>query len=93
MPDSRPMVSIRIQPIPTRVSLGRFNGVTAITRRWADGDHKRCTLCEVCTAMGDGTCTVLTEEDVTEGGAPLYSCRGLDDDRVISRVPDAFGRP
>lgn len=84
-------VMIRIQPLPTLTILGRLNDVTAITRRWADGDPQRCTLCDECTASDEGTCTVLTEEVVSERAAPLYSSRGLRGDGETTLAPTAFG--
>ena len=85
--------TIRLQPLPILTKMGSLNGVTAIQRYWDDGDEARCRLCSECTAFR-GSCTVLTEEAVTEGGAPLYSSLGLDfgDGDLTGRSLPPFGR-
>jgi hypothetical protein len=63
-------------PLPILYQIGRLNGVTAITRHWADGDEKRCRLCDECTAER-GVCTILVERYVSDKDAPVFNCRGF----------------
>lgn len=74
--------TIRLQPYPVTTMVYELNGVTAVTRIWDGRDHLSCRLCPECNAApapGRGAaCTVLTEESVSDEGAPLYSSLDLD---------------
>jgi hypothetical protein len=61
------------QPWPTTTLVGRVRGVTAITRVWANGDEKRCSLCRQCE-VSNGVCNVLTTRTVNDDDAEMFSC-------------------
>jgi hypothetical protein len=86
-PDELDTVEIsvfHIQPSPAVTILARKRGVTAITRTWENGDHRRCRLCPTCHAIPEGVCMVVTLEDVQGSEAELYSLR---DDRRATTLP------
>lgn len=82
----------RRHPEPSLYLFGSLNGVYALTRHWDDGDELRCRLCEECTAFR-GVCTVMTEEEITDENAALYSTMGLDftEDEAGGRTLAPFG--
>ena len=63
-----------IQTLACRVPVG-FATVTAIYRRWANGDEKRCRLCDQCTAQGDG-CLLTVGQLVPVGQTAMYDASG-----------------
>lgn len=88
--------TIRLQPIPIRTTINELNGVTAITRVWADGDARRCRLCDACCVINTGIdrvgiCTIQTDQSVSDGEAPLFSSRGFDDTGAVPPSPFATG--
>jgi hypothetical protein len=72
-----PPRTLLIQPEPITTLLGRFDGVTSITRLWKNGDQAGCNLCERCTCSLTGVCNIQTTEIVSEQEAPLYDLRGV----------------
>jgi hypothetical protein len=67
------------QPYPVSMAVCENNGVTAIARLWADGDHRRCRLCPTCHADDSGLCLVTTLTKVADDDLELYSLRGFRD--------------
>jgi hypothetical protein len=69
------------QPLPLITQVGHLevNGATvsAITRRWADGDPARCRLCPAgeCGAYR-GSCTVLVNRLITIDEAERFARKG-----------------
>lgn len=73
------------QPIPIETWAVRRCGVTAIMRRWREGDVARCKLCSDCCAEGD-TCLIATSRYVGKGEASLFECEGpMTDGRLGAR--------
>lgn len=75
--DTIEMSVFHIQPFPVSIIVVENNGITAIARLWADGDHKRCRLCSSCHARDDGMCLVTTPSKVADEDVELYSLRGF----------------
>lgn len=73
------MSIFQLQPYPVSMAVCENNGITAIARLWADGDHRRCRLCAACHATEDGLCLVTTQTKVADVDLELYSLRGFRD--------------
>ena len=73
--------TIAIQPSPALTAVRCLDGYSAVTRVWANGDHRRCLLCDRCDAV-QGTsgaiCTVIVDRPVTVDDGALYSTRGYE---------------
>lgn len=79
------------RPLVTQVGYLDVAGktVTAITRRFAEADVRRCTLCPSCSAF-EGVCTVLVGCLVPIEEAKTFDAHATDF-QPLDR-PDADGR-
>lgn len=73
-------IALPIQPHPlaTKPAYYRVDGtlVTAIARTWADGDERRCRLCEVCSAT-EGICNIIVKGRIPRKLCTFFSTLGM----------------
>ena len=63
--------------------------VSSITRRWADGDTRRCMLCPSCCAY-DGVCNIMVDCRVSLDEAKGFDANGCE--FQPDGTPDVAGR-